>query len=58
MFKLKTYKNQKISEIQLVQILFYTFPLTFIVGNLIVSLHSLIFIIASVHIFNYKYKQP
>ena len=47
MFKLKTYKNQKISEIQLVQILFYTFPLTFIVGNLIVSLHSLIFIIAS-----------
>ena len=43
MFKLKTYKNQKINIETLVQILFYTFPITFIIGNLIVSAHSIIF---------------
>ena len=54
MFKLKTYKNQKISEIYLVQILFYSFPLTFIVGNLIVSLHSILFIFASLFLIKRK----
>jgi len=54
MFKLKTYKNQKISEIHLVQILFYSFPLAFIVGNLIVSLNLILFIFASLFLIKRK----
>ena len=40
-------KNQKINMVKLVQILFFTFPLSFIPGNLIVNLHLLLFIAAS-----------
>jgi len=47
MINLKSDKNQKTNEIRLVQILFYTFPLWFIIGNLSLSLHLLLFIIAS-----------
>ena len=47
MFKLKTYKNQKINTNKVVEFLFYTFPLTFIIGNSIVTLHSVIFICIS-----------
>ena len=50
MFKLKNNKNQRINGIQLVQILFYTFPLWFIVGNLAVSLNTLLFIVASLFV--------
>ena len=37
-------KNQKFNEVKLVEILFYTFPLSFIIGNLVLSLHLLFFI--------------
>ena len=40
-------KNQKFNQVKLVEILFYTFPLSFILGNLLVSLHLIIFIISS-----------
>ena len=40
-------KNQKFNLINLVEILFYTFPLSFIVGNFMLSLHLMIFIILS-----------
>ena len=47
MIKLKDIKNQKINELKLAEILFYTFPLSFILGNLFVNLHLLLFIITS-----------
>ena len=47
MFKLKTYKNQKNNSDLFVQLLFYLFPVTFIIGNFIVSAHSIIFILVS-----------
>ena len=40
-------KNQKINIVKLVQILFFTFLLSFILGNLIVNLNLLLFIAAS-----------
>ena len=50
MTNLKSDINQKRNEIQLTQILFYTFPLWFIVGNLAVSLNTLLFILASLYL--------
>ena len=47
MIKLKDIKNQKINEIKLAEILFYTFPLSFIIGNFLLSLHLLLFIVTS-----------
>jgi len=47
MIKLKDIKNQKINEIKLAEILFYTFPLSFIIGNFLISLHLLLFIVTS-----------
>ena len=47
MINLKNIKNQKHIDIKIVQILFYTFPLSFIIGNLILSTHLLLFIIIS-----------
>ena len=49
MLKLKTIKNQKFNETKLVKALFYTFPLWFIVGNLAVSINTLLFIVVSIH---------
>ena len=54
MINLKSYKNQKTNEPRLVQILFYTFPLWFIVGNLAVSLNTLLFIVASLFLIQRK----
>ena len=54
MLKLKIIKNQKFSETKLVEALFYTFPLWFIVGNLAVSLNTLLFIAASLYLINKK----
>ena len=54
MINLKSDKNQKINETLLVQILFYTFPLWFIVGNLAVSLNTLLFIAASLFLIKKK----
>lgn len=54
MFKLKSLKNQKISSTIVVQTLFYLFPLTFILGNLVVSLHCVIFILASTYLIYQK----
>ena len=45
MFKLRTFKNQKINITSFVQILFYTFPLSFILGNLAVSLNCILFVL-------------
>jgi O-antigen ligase len=45
MFKLRRLKNQKINITSFVQILFYTFPLSFILGNLAVSLNCVLFIL-------------
>jgi len=47
MFKLKNNINQKKSTIGAVEILFYTFPLSFIIGNLAISINTLLFIIIS-----------
>ena len=47
MINLKNIKNQKNIDIKLVEILFYTFPVSFIIGNLILSAHLLLFIILS-----------
>jgi len=54
MINLKNDKNQKTNEIRLVQILFYTFPLWFIVGNLAVSLNTLLFIVVSLFVIQRK----
>jgi hypothetical protein len=40
-------KNQKFNLIKFVEVLFYTFPLSFIAGNLILSIHLVLFIIIS-----------
>ena len=47
MIKLKGIKNQKINNVIITEVLFYTFPLSFIIGNLILNIHLLLFIIAS-----------
>ena len=47
MFKLKNNINQKKSGSELVEILFYIFPLSFLIGNLIISINTLLFIIIS-----------
>ena len=54
MINLKYIKNQKFNEIKLVEVLFYTFPLWFIVGNLAVSLHLLLFIVVSLFVIQRK----
>jgi len=54
MINLNSIKNQKFNEFNLVQILFYTFPISFIIGNLIVSLHLLLFIIFSLFLIKSK----
>ena len=54
MINLKSDKNQKANETRLVQILFYTFPLWFIVGNLAVSLNTLLFIVVSLFVIQRK----
>jgi len=54
MINLKSNKNQKTNETRLVQILFYTFPLWFIVGNLAVSINTLLFIIVSLFVIQRK----
>ena len=50
MIKLKDIKNQKINNIKIVEILFYLFPLSFILGNAIINLHLLVFIITSLFV--------
>jgi len=50
MIKLKDIKNQKINNIKIVEILFYLFPLSFILGNGIINLHLLVFIITSLFV--------
>jgi len=47
MINLIKVKNQKLNLSRIVEVLFYTFPLSFIIGNLALSLHSIIFIIVS-----------
>ena len=47
MFKLKNNINQKKSGIEIVEILFFFFPLSFLIGNLAISLNTLLFIIIS-----------
>ena len=54
MINIKSNKNQKINEIRLVQTLFYTFPLWFIVGNLAVSINTLLFIFTSLFLIKKK----
>ena len=54
MININSIKNQKFNELNLVQILFYSFPISFILGNLIVSLHLLLFIILSLFLIKKK----
>ena len=54
MLKLKTIENQKFSGIKLVEVLFYTFPLWFILGNLAVSINTLLFIVFSLFLIKKK----
>ena len=54
-------KSQKLNDIKLVEILFYAFPLCFIIGNLAVSLNTLLFIIVSLFVIkkeglNFRFK--
>jgi len=50
MISLKYIINQKFNETKLVELLFYAFPLCFIIGNLIVSINTLLFITVSLHL--------
>ena len=54
MIKLKDIENQIINENKLVEVLFYSFPLSFIIGNLLLNLHLLIFIVASLFLIQKK----
>ena len=47
MIRLKNNKNQKINEVKFTEILFYTFPLSFLAGNLLVSINLLLLIVFS-----------
>ena len=47
MFKIKKNTNQKINQINITQFLFYAFPLSFILGNLILTINLLLFVIIS-----------
>lgn len=47
MINIKNIGKQKINSINLVKALFYSFPLSFIIGNLAVTFNLLFFIIAS-----------
>lgn len=47
MINLNIIKNQKLSKHRVVEILFFAFPLSFIIGNLVLSLHLLLFLIFS-----------
>ena len=51
---IKNIKNIKFNEIRLVEILFYTFPLWFIIGNFAVSLNTLLFIVVSLFLIQKK----
>ena len=50
MINLKTLKNQKFNKFKLLEVLFYTFPISFILGNLILSLHLFIFLVISLFV--------
>ena len=54
MFNLKYIINQKFNEAKLVEVLFYTFPLWFILGNLAVSINTLLFIVFSLFLIKKK----
>jgi len=54
MFNLKYIKNQKFNETIIVEVLFYTFPLWFIIGNLAVSINTLLFIVVSLLVIQRK----
>ena len=47
MINLNNIKNQKFSKTKTVELLFYTFPVSFIIGNFALSLHLLLFIVIS-----------
>ena len=47
MINLKNIKNQKYSDLKFVETIFYTLPISFIIGNLVLSLHLLLLIITS-----------
>tara|TARA_Y100000590_G_scaffold426042_1_gene534650 strand:+ start:5203 stop:6648 length:1446 start_codon:yes stop_codon:yes gene_type:complete len=54
MIKFSNIKDQRISADKLTEILFYTFPLSFIIGNLFLNLHVLLFIIISLYLIKTK----
>ena len=54
MIRSKIIKNQKINIINITEILFYAFPLSFIIGNLALNLHLLLFIITSLFLIKKK----
>ena len=54
MINLKDIKNQKFNLIQVIKILFYTFPISFIIGNLVLSLHLLLFVVFSLFLITKK----
>jgi len=55
MISLKYIKNQKFNENKIAEFLFYAFPLCFIIGNLAVSLNTLLFIIIALWIIKKKH---
>ena len=62
MINLKNIKNQKYSDLKFVEAMFYTLPISFIIGNLVLSLHLLLFIIVSFfvikkHNLSFKYNK-
>ena len=52
MIKLNTYKNQKISIESLCCLLFYSLPVSFILGSLIVNLNVILLLISSLVLIN------
>ena len=62
MISLKNIKNQKLNMKNLVEALFFTLPLSFIIGNLILSAHLFVFIVFSLFLikkrgFAYKFNK-
>ena len=54
MINLTNIKNLNFSENKLVEILFYTFPLSFIVGNFMVSANTLLFALSALFLIKRK----
>ena len=42
-------KNQKINQSKIIEVLFYSFPVSFIIGNFVLSMHLLLFLVFALY---------